>query len=104
MDTWARQSGFPVLTIKRENDDLLISQKSMLLEKYESKMKKKKLTADDEEKEEAPKEYVEYFCIFENIYENIFFVNSYVDIRTGREYPNYFTGGYFGLLSIRSIN
>ena len=59
METWTRQSGFPVLTIKRENDDLLISQKSFLLERADSKRLKKLPDSSEEEgstDDEAPEE------------------------------------------------
>ena len=58
MDTWSKQSGFPVLTVKKVGDDLVISQKSFLLEKAESS--KKYVAAsdveggEDDEEEETP--------------------------------------------------
>ncbi len=58
MDTWSKQSGFPVMTIKREADDILISQRSILLEKALAHKKGKSTEESDEEEneEEKPKE------------------------------------------------
>jgi len=58
MDTWSKQSGFPVITVEKSGKDLLISQKSFLLEK--AKSSKKYIAAtdveeDEDEKEETPK-------------------------------------------------
>ena len=49
MDTWSKQSGFPVVTVNKDGNDLVISQKAILLAKAESKKAK---TNDDEEEEE----------------------------------------------------
>ncbi len=37
METWLEQSGYPVLTLKLENDDLIISQKQFFIGKHEDK-------------------------------------------------------------------
>ena len=63
MDTWSKQSGFPVITVEKSGKDLLISQQSFLLEK--AKSSKKYIAAtdveeDEDEKEETPKKYVAF--------------------------------------------
>ena len=63
MDTWSKQSGFPVITVKKSGKDLLISQKSFLLEKAESSKKYIAATdmeEDEDEEEETPKKYVSH--------------------------------------------
>eukprot|EP00794_Sanderia_malayensis_P004789 gene4789-5416_t len=54
MDTWSKQSGFPVLTIKRDGEDILVSQKSILLEKAESHKKSKQKNIDDDGDDDKP--------------------------------------------------
>ena len=62
MDTWSKQSGFPVLTVKKDGEELIISQKSFLLEKAESSKKfvaVSDVEGGEDEEEETPKKYVD---------------------------------------------
>lgn len=56
MDTWSKQSGFPILTVTKDGEDLVISQKSFLLEKVESAKKyvAAATTDDDSENDDIP--------------------------------------------------
>ena len=59
MDTWSRQSGYPVLTVTRDGEDLVISQKSFLLAKAESAKKSKKnkgIKKGEDEDDKLPEE------------------------------------------------
>ena len=63
MDTWSKQSGFPVLTVKRDGEDLVISQKSFLLEKAESSSKfiaASDVEQGEDEEEEIADEYASF--------------------------------------------
>eukprot|EP00795_Rhopilema_esculentum_P007813 gene7813-13677_t len=55
MDTWSKQSGFPVVTVNKDGNDLVISQKSILLAKAESKKAKANEEEEEEEEEEGEK-------------------------------------------------
>ena len=59
MDTWSRQSGYPVLTVTKDGEDLVISQKSFLLAKAESAKKSKKnkgMKKGEDEDDKVPEE------------------------------------------------